>query len=163
MLDVEGKDLSKVLSDEVRTFFLLALTIFVPLICLQQPAILEPEAEEPEADNHVASLFDNDIQMEAVQELGDESDNRDVVMISKEISHSQHSSMSNPGHHQSVPPTTDSDVDIAMRDEDSEPEDNHPSNHRQQSSKKSDSSTQSQAVRGTSTLTFSESFSTFSS
>lgn len=95
--------------------------------CLQQPAILDPVVEE----NHVASLFDNDddVLFEPVQESGDEDDNPDVDMIPTEL-HSRRSSMS---EHNSFPPTTDSDRDIAMPDnEDSEPEaDDWQSNRRQ--------------------------------
>jgi hypothetical protein len=95
---------------------------------------MEPEAEE----KGVESLFDNDdnvqIASEMNQDLGVEDHASDIDMISNEI-RSRHSSMSN---HHSVPPTTDSDRDIAVPDnEDSEPEANHQSNHRQQSSKQS--------------------------
>jgi hypothetical protein len=72
-------------------------------------------------ENHVASLFDNDddVLFEPVQESGDVDDNSDVDMIPTEL-HSRRSSMS---EHNSVPPTTDSDRDIAMPDkDDSEPE-----------------------------------------
>lgn len=74
---------------------------------LQQPAILEPEAEE---NNAAASLFDNDndIQVEAVQESGD-------VPVDNASDHDHDIDM--------ISPTTNSDHDIAMPDnEDSEHE-----------------------------------------
>ena len=87
-------------------------------IFLQRPAILNLDKEE----NPIESLFDNDddIQIEA----GQESDNG--------LATSQHSSVSN---HHSVPPTTDSDHDITMHDdEDNEPEVDHRGNkHRKKS------------------------------
>jgi hypothetical protein len=65
-------------------------------------------------------------------------DNPDVDMIPAEL-HSRHSSMSD---HYSVPPTTDSDHDIAIPDnEDSEPEADQ--RNRRQPSSKLNSSTQS--------------------
>ena len=90
--------------------------------CLQQPAILEPEVEE----NCVASLFDNDddvlIDSEPPQDSGDVDDNPDIDMLSAD--------------HYSVPPTTDSECDIAMPDnEESEPEAVQRTNRRQPSSK----------------------------
>lgn len=83
-----------------------------------------------EENRAVASLFDND---DDVQESGDVDDgNPDVDMIPAKL-HSRHSSMSD---HHSVPPTTDSDHDITMPDyEDSEPEAADQRNHRQPSSK----------------------------
>jgi hypothetical protein len=138
LLGIESKDLGKVLSDEV-CLDLLYKRFLVIYNCLQQPVILEPEAELEE--NRAASLFDNDndIQIEEVQELGDVDNDRDIDMIPTELP-SRHSSMSNH------PPVTDSDRDIVMLDnEDSEPdaaEADHQSNHRQQSPKL-DSSTQS--------------------
>ena len=99
--------------------------------CLQQPAILEP----------VASIFDNDddVEIEVVQESGNMDS--DMDMIPRTEFSSRHSSS-----HYSVPPTTVSDRDMAMpnADEDSdEPEAVQArSKHRQQSSK-SNSSTQS--------------------
>ena len=85
-------------------------------------------------ENGVAFLFDNDddILIEPVQESGDP----DIDMIPADL-HSQHLD------HYSVPPTTDSDRDIAMP-EDSESEDDQ--HNRRQPSSKLNSSTQS--VRG---------------
>jgi hypothetical protein len=124
--------------------------------CLQQPAILEPEPEE-----NPASLFDNDDNVEIVVQ-----DNDTDMVPRTEISSRRSSS------HYSVPPTTDSDRDVAMpgADEDSDepgPEAIHanlPSNHRQQSSKLN-SSTQSgvcdfQKILMISSSTFSSSGST---
>jgi hypothetical protein len=106
--------------------------------CLQQPAILEPELEE-----NPASLFDNDDNVEiVVQELGD-VDDTDMIPRT-EISSRRSSS------HYSVPPTTDSDRDVAMPGADEDSDEPGPeaiqadlqSNHHQKSSKLN-SSTQS--------------------
>ena len=87
--------------------------------CLQQPAIL---CSEQEAEENPASLFDNDddVEIEAVQESGDVDNDTDLIPRSEFPS--QRSSS-----HYSVPPTTNSDHDVAMPDADED----HDSNERE--------------------------------
>jgi hypothetical protein len=89
---------------------------------LQQLAILNPEAEE----NHAASLFANNDDVE-LQEMWTMT----LTRFPELNFLAQHSSMSS---HYLVPPTTDSDHDMAMPDADAdsdEPEANLQSNHHQ--------------------------------